>query len=164
MKNKQTTQDGPGRPAYKPVVPTGKFTKRELAKENKVNLRGSPIKGAKDYNPRYGKGKLCSLLTLTKWIATQLSLGEKGTIEQVGKLPPKGGLGAPQLVYKRHVVGTPVCNPSDEIKTAPARTPAKATGAKRGRKPGSKNKTLATATTSPVQVDLSPATKTYRGN
>lgn len=55
----KTNKKGPGRPKYNPIIPKGKFTMDEFCVANGVNLNT-------------GKGKLCSRLTLIKFLARDM--------------------------------------------------------------------------------------------
>lgn len=84
--------DHPGRPAYKPTIPRGRFTMNDLCDENGVNLKT-------------GKGRNCSRLTLVKWVAKQLGNKRSGLIVKVKgethEPNSKVGLGRKAFVYLR---------------------------------------------------------------
>lgn len=109
-------RNGPGRPAYTPVIPKGKFTMNDLCEANGVSLKT-------------GKGKLCSKLTLVKWLAKQLANRRSGLVtktDATAEPNSKDGLGRKSFVYIR--------------------------------RPGMSAKTLKTATKSTVSVKLAPQT------
>jgi hypothetical protein len=104
MKTKVTkSYDHPGRPAYIPVIPRGRFTMNDLCEENGVNLKS-------------GKGKNCSRLTLVKWVAKQLGNKRSGLIvkvkDETSEPNSKKGLGRKAFLYIRRVVA------KDGLKTA----------------------------------------------
>jgi hypothetical protein len=93
MKTKVTkSYDHPGRPAYIPVVPRGRFTMNDLCEANGVNLKS-------------GKGKNCSRLTLVKWVAKQLGNKRSGLIvkvkDETSEPNSKKGLGRKAFLYIR---------------------------------------------------------------
>jgi hypothetical protein len=88
--NKNSKQNGPGRPKYIPSIPHGKFTFTDLEVENGVN-------------PKTGKGKKCTTLTLRKWLKRELSNRRTGAVmllkDTLAEPNGKSGLGRKQLVY-----------------------------------------------------------------
>lgn len=89
MKTKNST--GPGRPAYQVKWPTGKFTFTQLMERNGVN-------------PKTGKGKDCTRLTLYK----HLQVATKGTKSEIVRIKDetrkpnsKTGMGRKAFVYIR---------------------------------------------------------------
>lgn len=122
MKNK-----GPGRPKYRPNIPKGKFTFTDFEIANGVN-------------PKTGKGKDCTTLTLRKWLKEDLSKRGHSTIvhlkDTFAEPTGKGGLGRKQYVYTRragvsvkavaHAPETPAAGKSKTTKKSrkTAKTPA----------------------------------------
>jgi hypothetical protein len=103
MKTKVTkSYDHPGRPAYIPVIPRGRFTMNDLCEANGVSLKT-------------GKGKNCSRLTLVKWVAKQLGNKRSGLIvkvkDETSEPNSRKGLGRKAFLYIRRVV-------KDGLKTA----------------------------------------------
>jgi hypothetical protein len=103
MKTKVTkSYDHPGRPAYIPVIPRGRFTMNDLCEENGVSLKT-------------GKGKLCSRLTLVKWVAKQLGNKRSGLIvkvkDETSEPNSRKGLGRKAFLYIRRTM-------KDGLKTA----------------------------------------------
>lgn len=93
MKTKVTkSYDHPGRPAYIPVIPRGRFTMNDLCEENGVSLKT-------------GKGKNCSRLTLVKWVAKQLGNKRSGLIvkvkDETSEPNSRKGLGRKAFLYIR---------------------------------------------------------------
>lgn len=122
MKNK-----GPGRPKYRPNIPKGKFTFTDFEIANGVN-------------PKTGKGKDCTTLTLRKWLKEDLSKRGHSTIvhlkDTFAEPTSKAGLGRKQYVYQRragvsvkavaHAPETPAAGKSKATKKSrkTAKTPA----------------------------------------
>jgi hypothetical protein len=141
MKNK-----GPGRPKYRPNIPKGKFTFTDFEIANGVN-------------PKTGKGKDCTTLTLRKWLKEDLSKRGHSTIvhlkDTFAEPTGKGGLGRKQYVYQRRA-GVSVKAVAHAPET-PAAGKSKAT-----RKP--RTVTVKVDKTDIVSVDsgkLSPETESY---
>ena len=103
MKKQNTTVTrGPGRPQYQMLIPSGKFTFTDLEIANGVN-------------PKTGKGKRCTTLTLRKNLKKDMYiLDKKGEIARtnpnslivllkdiLAEPDSKSGLGRKQLVYIR---------------------------------------------------------------
>lgn len=86
------TKSSPGRPAYVPVLPKGKFTMTDLCEANGVSLKT-------------GKGKNCSKLTLVKFIAKQLGNKRSGLIvkvkDETREPNSTHGLGRKAFVYSK---------------------------------------------------------------
>lgn len=86
---KSNTNRGPGRPMYNPVIPRGKFTMTEFCIANGVN-------------PKTGKGKNCSKLTLIKFLGRKqgkaLIMKVKG---ETADPQSKKGLGRKAFLYTR---------------------------------------------------------------
>lgn len=89
---KVTKYDHPGRPAYLPVIPRGRFTMNDLCATNGVNINT-------------GKGKKCSRLTLVKWVAKQLGNKRSGLIvkvkDETSEPNSSKGLGRRAFLYIR---------------------------------------------------------------
>jgi hypothetical protein len=88
---KKNKTNGPGRPAYVPVIPRGKFSFGELCVANGVNVKT-------------GKGKNCSALTLRKFIARDAALGKKSQMfltDELAEPNNKKGLGRKSFLYQR---------------------------------------------------------------
>lgn len=89
MKNTTVKHNGPGRPMYNPVIPRGKFTIAEFCEANGVN-------------PKTGKGKACSKLTLIKFLGRKqgkaLIVRVKG---ETANPNSKKGLGRKAFLYTR---------------------------------------------------------------
>lgn len=90
--SKQIKHDGPGRPHYVVRWPRGKFTFTDLEIENGVN-------------PKTGKGKNCTTLTLRKALKRELSNRRSGAVvhlkDTLADPNSKSGLGRKQYVYTR---------------------------------------------------------------
>ena len=99
MKNKNSksnksaaaVKQGPGRPAYSPIVPNKRFTFGDLCIANGVNLET-------------GKGDKCTALTLRKWLAKNT----KGKASAIAKLDGilaqpdnEKGLGRKSFVFNK---------------------------------------------------------------
>ena len=100
--------DRPGRPMYNPVIPRGKFTMTDFCTANGVN-------------PKTGKGKQCSKLTLIKFLGRKqgkaLVMKVKGETTDPNS---KSGLGRKAFLYTRRAG---VTAPKSTIaKTAPKAT------------------------------------------
>ena len=88
---KNNKSSGPGRPQYQIKWPSGKFTFADLAIENGVN-------------PKTGKGKNCTKLTLRKGLQRDFVKGDQSVIvrlENTFAEPAGSGIGRKQLVYMR---------------------------------------------------------------
>lgn len=89
---KNSKSNGPGRPRYSVKWPRGKFTFTDLEIENGVN-------------PKSGKGKECTTLTLRKAVKRELGNRRSGAIvlvkDTLAEPNSKSGLGRKQLVYTR---------------------------------------------------------------
>ena len=111
MSNKNVER-GPGRPMYDPVIPRGKFTKRQLDEANGVN-------------PDTGKGKACSGLTLTKWLKRKE--GKALVVRVKGEFAApdsKSGLGRKAFLYQRKAG---VTAPKSTVKDTKATRKSKST-------------------------------------
>lgn len=127
-KTQTQKQNGPGRPRYTPIIPRGQFTFTDLETENGVN-------------PKTGKGKNCTALTLRKWLKRELKNHRHGTVVLLkgtfAEPNGKSGLGHKQYVYQR--------------RTGVAPKAAKTT----------KTDTDTKASTVPAQSAVSPETQQY---
>lgn len=138
---KNTKSRGPGRPQFVPTLPKGKFTFTDLELANGVN-------------PKTGKGKDCTTLTLRKWLKRELNKRGHSAIVHLKDVlaDPNGkhGLGRKQYVYTRRA-GVSV------KASAPAHAP-KATKATKATRKTRKVAPVA----APIAVDsVSPATQDY---
>lgn len=135
---KKNMSNGPGRPKYTPVLPKGKFTFTDLEIANGVN-------------PKTGKGKSCTTLTLRKWLKRELAKrGHSAIVHLKDTLADpngKNGLGRKQYVYQRRA-GVTLKASVPAPKAAPKATAPKAT-----RKPR--------AVAAPAVADVSPETQSY---
>jgi len=88
MKKNSTTR-GPGRPMYSPVIPRGKFTMNDFCIANGVN-------------PKTGKGKNCSKLTLIKFLGRKQGKALIAKVKGETADPnSKKGLGRKAFLYQR---------------------------------------------------------------
>ena len=87
----KTINRGPGRPKYTPVIPKGRFTMATLCEANGVSLKT-------------GKGKICSRLTLIKFIARDAKRNGQSLImrlkDMVTEPNSKDGMGRKPFVYQ----------------------------------------------------------------
>jgi hypothetical protein len=137
---------GPGRPKYTPVIPKGKFTFTDLEIANGVN-------------PKTGKGKDCTTLTLRKWLKRELAKRGHSAIvhlkDTFADPTSKHGLGRKQYVYQRRA-GVTIAKPSAP---APKPTAVKATKTAKAKAPKRSAVTKAPATV--IGKGLSKATENY---
>jgi hypothetical protein len=107
MKQTQVS-NGPGRPKYQVKYPNRKFTMTDLMEKNGVN-------------PKSGKGKFCSKLTLVKALVRDSKLGTSSEIvklDETREPNSKSGMGRKTFVYiKRDKLNT--------VKTVAKSAPAK---------------------------------------
>lgn len=113
---KNNAQNGPGRPKYEPVLPKGKFTFTDFEVANGVN-------------PKTGKGKNCTTLTLRKWLKKDLAKRGHSVVtllkDVLSDPNSKKGLGRKQFVYQKRVHSAAPA--SAKITEAPKKDVSKAT-------------------------------------
>lgn len=140
----KNAKNGPGRPRFQPEIPKGKFTFTDFEIANGVN-------------PKTGKGKECTTLTLRKWLKRELSKRGHSAIvhlkDTFADPTSKNGLGRKQYVYQKRTGVSAKSVAHDTAPVVAAKTPKKASA---------KSKKAQVTETPTVEVNaVSPETETY---
>jgi hypothetical protein len=115
--NKNSKSNGPGRPKYEIKWPRGKFTFTDLEIENGVN-------------PKTGKGKNCTTLTLRKGLRRDQAKRNQSMIvclkDILAEPNSKKGMGRKQLVYAPRSIADKCATQPSVPRKAKTSTPRKA--------------------------------------
>ena len=102
---------GPGRPMYQPIIPKGKFTMADFCEANGVNVKN-------------GKGKMCSKLTLIKFMDRKIGKSMIRKVKGEFAAPAnKKGLGRKAFLYERIPGATVPKSPVQKDQQASPKSP-----------------------------------------
>ena len=138
MKNKNTKYSHSGRPRYGIKWPKGReFTKKQICEVNDIDMRRK-INGK--LNPNWGKGPLCTLLTINKGVARDLAKRGHSVLirlKETAEPDSKSGLGRHANLYALRSKGVTSHVPA----VKPSSTPNAVKAPRKARTPKSTSQT-----------------------